>query len=198
MPEMLADMKEIVLFILLCLVSVGGYFVYQANQGKPDQRTRGVTLMSICQTSNAHTGSQLTYRVAGDEILIDQFLIPSNYLIFNNGCHENPETVSREDIENGYREIKENKRHRPNRIFNYPIYAVFRDFKPLEITENFFFVKKPSVAHHDNLIVISISEKGRGIIQPPIDKQRILNELNKPNPIRLENGIVKYEYDPVF
>ena len=189
-------MKKIILLIFVCLASVGGYFVYQGNQERPPINVNSAFL-TICSTSMAHTAPQITYRAAGDEISIEQFLIPSDYLIFNNGCHEKPEAVSRVDIEKGYLEIKENKRRHPNRIFNYPLYAVFPDFKPLEIEESFSHVKKPSVAHDDNLIVISISEKGRGIIQAPIDKQRYLDEFNKPDPIELENGIVKYEYDPV-
>ena len=186
------SLKKVMIAIIFCLASVGGYFAYQANQVKPEQRTRGVTLTSICQTSNAFFGPQLTYRVAGDEIVMGESLIPSDYLIFNNGCHKNPETVSRADIEKAYRERKDNQGR--GRITNGLIYAVFPDFKPLEIEESFSHVKKPSAAHMEDLVIIG---GGGHIAKPPIDPQPYLREFSKTEPIQLENGIVKYEYDPV-
>ena len=186
------SLKKVMIAIIFCLASVGVYFVYQANQERPSIDVNSAFL-TICNTSMAHTAPQITYRVAGDEISIEQFLIPSDYLIFNNGCHEKPETVSRAEIEKTYRERKDNQGR--DRITNELVYAVFPDFKPLEIEESFFHVKKPSVTHLNDLIIISIGN-GMHIAKPPIDPQPYLREFSKTEPIQLKNGIVKYEYDP--
>ncbi|MCB1682752.1 MAG: hypothetical protein H6858_07115 [Rhodospirillales bacterium] len=191
-------MKKLFFLASVIFFLIAAYFLSKGDKGKYAAE------IPICSTSLSHHGPQVTYRVTGKNLQVHfkenkMLKIPSEYLFFNNGCHLEPENLTKEEIQSKYEETKKDLEKKP---WNISLFIESSDFKPFGTSENFKYTKVPKVEENQNLIIVNLGEPWKPRpgykedTNADVYVKRYLSEFSKTSSENLENGIVKYPYNP--
>ena len=197
----MTTMKSGLVLLAVVLVMICGYLFLSLQATKEMEPVAHPVSFTLCETSAAHLGPQVIYRVKGE--LIDElykaekkqyrFIIPSDYLLFTNGCNMEPESLSREEIKKGY---EKKKKYHSLLYVSYPDLSPYGEIKSYELTE------RPQVSNNSNLIIIEIQPPKKVTpydLRPKKYDEYIKNNIgyyNLDEPQYLENNFVMYPFNP--